>query len=374
MAAEFSSLPNRTCSLTLDPHAFQTPGTGPTYPDTVRDQQLYDTQNASGNSFSSFGGPIPAINQTNASGFKLLRTSWRSFSRPPKSPALKPLVSCRNEFECCSSLDSSSEVLDGHDGDHAASFAEERLLGNILKQPCFASDIPQAMRKGFVATDCSFGLEVANGTQRDAGTTALAVLLWHRTLYVANLGDCRAVLSQRGRALQLSNDQNPENVPEQRRVLDAGGYFSDGRLCGQLTVTRCMGDWSLDWPREDGTMEQLKLRDGSGLLISDPEVARHDLEDGDEFAILACDGLWSVLSNQRAVELARLQLQGDNNPSSCAKRLVSEAMQRHSSDNISVVVLCFQDTPPMRREAMEGQHLRKTMSSDAVSRLNEFLR
>jgi len=265
-------------------------------------------------------------------------------------------------------------VLDGHDGDHAAAFAEERLLGNILKQPCFASDIPQAMRKGFVATDCSFGLEVANGTQRDAGTTALAVLLWHRTLYVANLGDCRAVLSQRGRALQLSNDQNPENVPEQRRVLDAGGYFSDGRLCGQLTVTRCMGDWSLDWPREDGTMEQLKLRDGSGLLISDPEVARHDLEDGDEFAILACDGLWSVLSNQRAVELARLQLQGDNNPSSCAKRLVSEAMQRHSSDNISVVVLCFQDTPPMRREAMEGQHLRKTMSSDAVSRLNEFLR
>ena len=45
-------------------------------------------------------------------------------------------------------------------------------------------------------------------------------------LVVANAGDSRAVLSRRGKAMQLSTDHKP--LAEQSRVVAAGG-----RVCGE---------------------------------------------------------------------------------------------------------------------------------------------
>ena len=39
------------------------------------------------------------------------------------------------------------------------------------------------------------------------------------------------------------------------------------------------------------------------MVIAVPEVRHLQLEDGDEFLILACDGIWDVLSNQEVTLL-----------------------------------------------------------------------
>eukprot|EP00193_Tetraselmis_chui_P017696 CAMPEP_0177792368 /NCGR_PEP_ID=MMETSP0491_2-20121128/24488_1 /TAXON_ID=63592 /ORGANISM="Tetraselmis chuii, Strain PLY429" /LENGTH=433 /DNA_ID=CAMNT_0019314779 /DNA_START=119 /DNA_END=1420 /DNA_ORIENTATION=+ len=263
-------------------------------------------------------------------------------------------------------------ILDGHDGFNAAQFVQERLLGNIIGDECFADDIPAAMVSGFIETDRQYGAAVATGAFQDDGTTALTALVWGRRVYVANLGDCRAVLSHRGKAVQLSRDQNPQDGVEKKRVLRAGGYFcSDGRLCGHLTVTRCIGDWTLDWFDDSGELVTLKSADGHGVLTAEPEVTEHHLHRDDEFLLMGCDGLWGVFGNQRAVEWARLRLQVHNDPQACAEELVAEALKRNSTDNISVVVLCFQEHRPSRRYG--GQGVRKCMSSGAVTRLAQFL-
>ena len=48
----------------------------------------------------------------------------------------------------------------------------------------------------------------------------------------------------------------------------------------------------------------------------------------DEFVVLACDGLWDLLTSQRVVELARQNLQqNDNDAQKCAQYLVRPAFK-----------------------------------------------
>jgi protein phosphatase 2C family protein 2/3 len=42
----------------------------------------------------------------------------------------------------------------------------------------------------------------------------------------------------------------------------------------------------------------------------------------DEFMVVACDGLWDMLSSQRCVEIARRHLRDHNDPRACAQFLV----------------------------------------------------
>ena len=63
-----------------------------------------------------------------------------------------------------------------------------------------------------------------------------------------------------------------------------------------------------------------------GMMVkvsAEPEVQPYTLTSEDEFLVLACDGLWDVMSSQRCMELARSHLRDNNNPQLCAEYLVS---------------------------------------------------
>lgn len=65
-------------------------------------------------------------------------------------------------------------------------------------------------------------------------------------LYVANIGDTRAVLNRSGKAERLSiDDKGSDNQDEISRIKSAGGIILDGRVGGVLAVTRAFGDHSL---------------------------------------------------------------------------------------------------------------------------------
>lgn len=107
-------------------------------------------------------------------------------------------------------------------------------------------DLIGGIIEGFLATDAQF-LETARRKGLTSGTTACVVIIQDRTLYCANLGDSRAVLCRKRKALPLSEDQNTSSVSEQERVVKDGGYImSDGeddRVGGVLCVTRAVGDF-----------------------------------------------------------------------------------------------------------------------------------
>lgn len=63
-----------------------------------------------------------------------------------------------------------------------------------------------------------------------------------KKLYVANAGDSRCVLARAGTAVPLSFDHKPDNEEEKLRIEKAGSTISEGRVDGNLNLSRALGD------------------------------------------------------------------------------------------------------------------------------------
>ncbi|GJT08024.1 probable protein phosphatase 2C 47 [Tanacetum coccineum] len=203
-------------------------------------------------------------------------------------------------------------IFDGHGGPEAASYVKDRSYKSANDQALLAEE------------ECSIS--------DYCGTTALTVLILGRHLLIANVGDCRAVISRKGVAKQISHDHRPSNLQEKKRVEELGGYFADGYLNGELAVTRSLGDRHMKSPIGSYSKSP---------LTAEPEMTQMVLSDDDEFMIIGCDGIWDVMSNEEAVGLVRRQLIQHNDPERCARELIDQALRLHTSDNLTAIVVCF---------------------------------
>lgn len=159
------------------------------------------------------------------------------------------------------------------------------------------------------------------------GTTALLAYRSEQFLYVANVGDSRAVLCRASTAVPLSVDHSPTLLREQRRLESLpGGYVIQGRVRGSLTLTRALGDAQLrPW------------------ISPIPDITRVQITPEDQFLLLACDGFWDVFTNDEAIALAVRLLESTSSPALAALALRDAAFARESTDNITVCVLHLSD-------------------------------
>jgi serine/threonine protein phosphatase PrpC len=101
-------------------------------------------------------------------------------------------------------------------------------------------------------------------------------------VYVANAGDCRAVLSYHGIAYDLSEDHKAIREDEQERVTAAGGYVHNGRLMGILAVSRAFGDIEYKQLKEKAWETEFE----DDPLTAEPDVRAEVISAGSEFIIL----------------------------------------------------------------------------------------
>uniref|UniRef100_A0A1D1ZKF0 protein-serine/threonine phosphatase n=1 Tax=Anthurium amnicola TaxID=1678845 RepID=A0A1D1ZKF0_9ARAE len=250
-------------------------------------------------------------------------------------------------------------VFDGHGGTDAASFIQKNILKFIIQDSHFPASVENAIRSAFVKADHAFA--DAQSLDSSSGTTALTALIFGSTMHIANAGDCRAVLGKRGRAIELSRDHKPNCTSERIRIEKLGGRVYDGYLNGQLSVARALGDWHMKGPK------------GSACPLSaEPELQETALTEEDEFLIMGCDGLWDVMSSQCAVTIARKELMLHNDPERCSRELVREALKRNTSDNLTVIVVCFSPDPPPRIE-IPKLRVRRSISADGLNFLQGVL-
>lgn len=109
-----------------------------------------------------------------------------------------------------------------------------------------------------------------------------------RMLYTANVGDARAVLSRGGKAVRLTYDHKGSDRQEAKRITDAGGFVMNHRVNGVLAVTRSLGDASM-----------------KDFVVGSPYTTETRLEKEDEFLIIACDGVSTVLGTGTEQGLTR---------------------------------------------------------------------
>lgn len=140
-----------------------------------------------------------------------------------------------------------------------------------------------------------------------AGCTSVVVAATPSTLWCANAGDSRAVVCRDGVAIPLSFDHKPDSEIESSRIQNAGGFVepTNGmfRVNGNLNLSRAIGDLKYKG------QEHLPVE--AQIITAEPDVLKHDVHPQDEFFILACDGVWDILSNQEAVDFVRTRIQAE---------------------------------------------------------------
>ncbi|XP_076884988.1 protein phosphatase 2C 16-like [Bidens hawaiensis] len=256
-------------------------------------------------------------------------------------------------------------VYDGHGGAQVANYCRDRVHValqeelKIMKQELVKGTVNDSVQVRWekVFTNCF--QKVDNGVSgtttsepvapETVGSTAVVALICSSHIVVANCGDSRAVLYRGREAIALSNDHKPNREDEYARIEAAGGkviQWQGHRVFGVLAMSRSIGDRYL-----------------KPSIIPEPEVTFTARAREDECLILASDGLWDVMSNEEACDVARKRIliwhkknignvverevNGvDPAAQAAADYLTMLALQKGSNDNISVIVV---DLKPQRR-------------------------
>jgi len=208
-------------------------------------------------------------------------------------------------------------VYDGHGGSKVAEYAGIHLHERILNQPSYNGNIPEAIRKGFLALDEAM-LEDEDMKEEIAGTTAVCVLIKDKKIYCGNVGDSRSIASVRGRVQNLSYDHKPNNELESKRIIAAGGWVEFNRVNGNLALSRALGDFVFKKNETKKAEEQ--------IVTAFPDVDIKELTSDHEFIVLACDGIWDVLTNEEVIDFVRNRIAQQIAPEIICEQLMTRCL------------------------------------------------
>ena len=142
----------------------------------------------------------------------------------------------------------------------------------------------------------------ANDISMRTGCTACVMSIdeTNKKIYFANAGDSRVVLCKNGVAEAKSEDHKPEMDSEKTRIYKADGWISDGRVKGNLNLTRGFGD--LEYKQNK------KLKPEEQMITANPDINVVDFSKDMDFVIIGCDGIWDCLTNQEACDFVSKRL------------------------------------------------------------------
>lgn len=214
-------------------------------------------------------------------------------------------------------------VYDGHGGAEVSEYVSKHMPGRF--KVCHEVEhfpVEEAFVRAFEKVDADMK-ETDAVMHRMAGTTVTCAHVRDEMLYVANVGDSRAILVKSDGTVQVLTveDNCRTNVEEVNRIRLAGGKVVEDRVDRILAVTRAIGDGDF---RSSG-------------VITVPHVSGPTKLSPGDVVILATDGLWDVLSNDQVSQIVRRH---STETAQCLSQvLVSAATLKRTPDDITVIVL-----------------------------------
>jgi len=259
-------------------------------------------------------------------------------------------------------------VFDGHGGEMVAHYMAKNFPARFLASKKLTADASQVEAQAKAAFETSLMSidaemralpDVENGKDQ-SGSTAVMTLLSPTHVVCSNTGDSRAVLSRGGQAVALSHDHKPDNAVEKDRVQAAGGEVKFGRVNGDLAVSRAVGDFVYKRCESQPAERQ--------AVTAFPDVISVARDAQDEFVVLACDGIWDVMSSQEVVSKVQELLSNGRPPSpvkpagdaddpdaqhkekeprrwdlgAVCEALIDHCLELGSRDNMSVIIVLLQ--------------------------------
>ena len=277
-------------------------------------------------------------------------------------------------------------VFDGHGGKEISKFVSNHFLDELVKNKNLATNMELALKETFIKMDeimqTKESIEEikkysrqskeeddrqskneppnsqmnllsklmtpkdpeANDIYMRTGCTAcvMGVDETSKKIYFANAGDSRVVLCRKGVAEEMSTDHKPELESEKNRIYKADGWISEGRVKGNLNLTRGFGD--LEYKQNKN------LKPEEQMITANPDIKIIDYDKDIDFVIIGCDGIWDCLSNQSACEFVAKRLK--NTPDIKISKIIEEMLDEIVAkdlyndsgvgcDNMTCIVIVF---------------------------------
>lgn len=209
-------------------------------------------------------------------------------------------------------------IMDGHAGKLAAEFTSVLLRQKIEEcddwhKYCQFSEekrksqtdlLSRVLVQAYVAVDEDLRMMDESGLMDESGCTCVSAIITPTHVVCANVGDSRAVvglspaLFPDSQCKALTEDHKPQDPEERKRIEKAGGHVMFNRVNGELAMSRALGDFRYK--------NNPALSESEHLVISYPDVSIHQRSgNNDEIMILACDGVWDVMSNEDSIDYLR---------------------------------------------------------------------
>ncbi|CAH1404897.1 unnamed protein product [Nezara viridula] len=231
-------------------------------------------------------------------------------------------------------------VFDGHGGHIIADFVSKNIFNYIKTESEYHNgNVEAGIVSAFMRLDNYLMRDPLYG-KTEAGSTAVVVIIRNETLYCANLGDSRAIAFAHNHVIPLSTDHKPMLPLERKRILDAGCFVNFDRVNGDLALSRAFGDFAYKRNRRKSISEQ--------AVISQPEVVKKTLTREWEFVVLACDGIWDVMTNEQVCHFIRTRIEKNVKPDLICSQLLDECLCKDDpnakyvgTDNMTVIIFVF---------------------------------
>lgn len=202
--------------------------------------------------------------------------------------------------------------------------------------------VEKAIKSGFLEIDKCMR---SNLPAKDkSGSTAVCSLISPSHIFIANCGDSRAVLFSEGKLKFATQDHKPYNPEERARIIDAGGTATD-RINGALAVSRALGDF-------DFKLDELR-KPTEQLVSPEPDVHQFERNSNDGFLVLACDGIWDVMTNEELVAYIEYKLMITPDLGKVCASVIDVCLRRGSKDNMSIIIVLFENAPKVSKEKID---------------------
>jgi serine/threonine protein phosphatase PrpC len=366
---------------------------------------------ATGRTATPFHTPLSSALKTVPEETIMNGVAWGAAEMPGKRIEMEDAILCQYPLEVPPKLLLEEEklisplglfgVFDGHgDGGFASQFISSNLISKLQSNPnwnvayneinsdndsCSNAVLETVFTEAYY--DLDKDLKDEESKPRDGGTTAIVALLSGQRILVANVGDSRCILVKKRAAsknnqngeeesigmsqievLSLSEDHKPD-LPDERARIESAGLaihidqipFNEDDKNGQyvmiskvkksdkemLGVARAFGDYDYKSNEELSSSRQ--------AVVCTPDfVVMERADSEDMFLILACDGVFDVMSNDEVglfvtngVNAAIATLTKEDRPveaevlASVGDGLLAECLEKGSTDNMSVLIVAL---------------------------------
>jgi protein phosphatase 2C family protein 2/3 len=150
----------------------------------------------------------------------------------------------------------------------------------------------------------------------------------------------------------LSKDHKPADESEMARIVQAGGYVYQNSnfnavpaivgphrvFPGRLSVSRTIGDIQAKLVQYGGN---------SNVIIPTPDVKNFRITAEHDFIVLASDGIFDRIDNQKVVDCVweafreNFRMSVQSRCQIAAKKVIQLAFERKSTDNVTVIIVAF---------------------------------